>query len=263
VAEKSKRPARPDLKNPDGKFGRLIQIGGTAIVVIFAVALVLYIVTKNHADKSPVVTGEGDTVRITSAKLVTKPGSADPKAVVTFYEDFLCPNCAAWEAEFGPTVSKLIDIGAIAADYSMLAILDHPPFDPHRDYSSRAGGAALCVADESKDIFRRFHSEMFSPGIQPSEKATSFPDNAWLVERARQAGVNVGPGSKVADCIKSGKYADKVAAEAPRVKIFATPTITVNGEKFSPQSPQDLVAKIKSIVGDVPGIDQAVAPPAA
>jgi protein-disulfide isomerase len=196
---------------------------------------------------------------VTSSKLVTKPGSADPKAVVTLYEDFLCPNCAAWEAEFGPTVSKLIDIGAIAADYSMLAILDKPRT---HNYSSRAGGAALCVADESKDIFRRFHSELFSPDIQPSEAGISFPDNAWLVERARQAGVNVGPGSKVADCINSGKYADKVAAEAPRVEIFATPTIKVNGDAFSPQSPQELVAKIKSIVGDVPGIDAVVAPAA-
>src|SRR4029077_3766648 len=130
----------------------------------------------------PAVAGQGDTVRVTSSKLVTKPGTTDPKAVMTFYEDFLCPNCAAWEATFGPTVSKLIDIGAIAADFSMLAILDNPR--THNNYSSRAGGAALCVADVSVDAFRRFHSELFSPNLQPKERAASFPDNAWLIERA-------------------------------------------------------------------------------
>ncbi|MDT5349006.1 MAG: hypothetical protein QOH91_2293 [Mycobacterium sp.] len=262
MAKKSKSPARVDLKNPYGKFGRLIQIGGTAIVVIFAVGLVAFIVKSGHDKKASEArdsTGQGDTVRVTTSKLVTKPGTADPKAVVTLYEDFLCPNCGAWEQEFGSTVSKLIDIGAIAAEYSMLAILDSPK---SHNYSSRAGGAALCVADEGIDLFRRFHSELYDPNIQPSEKASSFPDNAWLIERARQVGINVGPGSKVVDCINSGKYAAKVAAEAELVKVFSTPTIKINGEEYSPQSPQDLVAKVKSIVGDVPGIETAAPPPA-
>jgi protein-disulfide isomerase len=265
VADKSKRPPRIDLKNPDGKFGRLVQIGGTAIVVIFAVVLVFYIVTSHHDKKnSAPVNGQGDTVRVTSSKLVTKPGTTEPKAVVTLYEDFLCPICADFERKFGPTVSKLIDIGAIAADYSMLAILDHPPFNPSRDYSSRAGAAARCVADESTEAFRRFHSELFDPNLQPAENARSYPDNKWLIERARQAGVDVGPGSKVADCINSGKYVDVVAAEAKLVGVDGTPAIRINGEEYeySHSTPQDLVAKIKGIVGDVPGIDTAVAPAA-
>ncbi|OBA82346.1 hypothetical protein A9W99_11435 [Mycobacterium sp. 1164966.3] len=262
MADKSKRPPRIDLKNPDGKFGRLVQIGGTAIVVIFAVVLVFYIVTSHQDKKSPAapVNGQGDTVRVTSSKLVTKPGTTEPKAVVTLYEDFLCPICADFEHKFGPTVSKLIDIGAIAADYSMLAILDDPR--THNNYSSRAGAAARCVADKSVDAFRVFHAELFDPNLQPAERASSYPDNKWLIERARQAGVDVGPGSEVADCINSGKYVDVVAAEAKRVGIDGTPVIKINGEEYTRSTPQDLVAKIKGIVGDVPGIDTAVAPAA-
>ncbi len=40
-----------------------------------------------------------------------------------------------FERGFGPTVSKLIDIGAIAADYTMVAILSSPR---NQNYSSRA-----------------------------------------------------------------------------------------------------------------------------
>jgi len=40
-----------------GKSGRLVQIGGTAFVVIFAVVLVFYIVTSHH--KKPATTGAG------------------------------------------------------------------------------------------------------------------------------------------------------------------------------------------------------------
>jgi protein-disulfide isomerase len=253
VADKPKRPPRFDVKSATGKSGRLVQIGGTAFIVIFAVALVFYIVTSHH--KKGGATGEGDTVRVTSSKVVNQPGTSNPKAVVAFYEDFLCPACGNFERTFGPTVSKLIDIGAIAADYSMVAILDS---QKNQNYSSRAGAAALCVADESIDAFRRFHSALFSAQIQPDERGTSFPDNARLIEIARVDGV-VG---KVPDCINSGKYVSRVAGEAAKANITATPTIKINGQDYEPSTPDALVSKIKSIVGDVPGIDTAVSPAA-
>ena len=205
--------------------------------------------------KKPSPSGAGDAVRVTSSKLVTQPGTSNPKAVVTFYEDFLCPACGNFERTFGPTVGKLIDVGAIAADYAMVSILDSPR---NQDYSSRAGAAALCVADESLDAFRRFHSALYSANIQPNERGSSFPDNAKLIELAREAGV-VG---KVPDCINSGKYLSKVTAEAGVAGISATPTIKINGADYDPSTPDALVAKIKEIVGDVPGIDTAVTPAA-
>jgi protein-disulfide isomerase len=253
VADKPKRPPRFDVKSA-GKSGRLVQIGGTAFVLIFAVALVFYIVTSHH--KKGATTGAGDTVRVTSSKVVTQSGTSNPKAVVSFYEDFLCPACGNFERTFGPTVSNLIDIGAIAADYSMVSILDNPK---NQNYSSRAGAAALCVADESLDAFRRFHTALFSAGVQPDERGTSFPDNAKLIELAREAGV-VG---KVPDCINSGKNLSRVTGEAAAAHITATPTIKINGDDYEPSTPDALVSKIKQIVGDVPGIDTAVAPAAA
>ncbi len=253
MADNSKRPPRFDMSSSGGRSGRLVQIGGTAFVVIFAVVLVAYIVTSHH--KKDGNTGSGDTVRVTSSKLVTQPGTSNPKATVSFYEDFLCPACGNFERTFGPTVSKLIDIGAIEADYSMVSILDSPR---NQDYPSRAGAAALCVADESISAFRRFHAALFSTDIQPSERGTSFPDNAKLIEIARESGV-VG---KVPDCINSGKYLSKVTGEAAAAHINATPTIKINGSDYDPSTPDALVAKIKTIVGDVPGIDTAVTPAA-
>ncbi|ATA29140.1 putative membrane protein [Mycobacterium lepraemurium] len=254
MADNPKRPPRFDMKSASGgKSGRFVQIGGTAFVVIFAVALVFYIVTSHHKKAGP--TGAGDTVRVTSSKLVIQPGSSNPKAVVTLYEDFLCPACGSFERTFGPMVSKLIDLGAIAADYSMVSILDSPR---NQNYSSRAGAAALCVADESLDAFRRFHTALFSTAIQPSETGKTFPDNARLIELARESGV-VG---RVPDCINSSKYIAKVTGEAEAAKIRVTPTIKINGEDYDPSTPDALVGKIKEIVGDILGLDGAVAPAA-
>jgi protein-disulfide isomerase len=238
------KPKRYDLKTADRRRNLLIQGGLTALVVIFAAALVFYIVTSHQKKAGP---GEGRAIRVTSSKLITKPGTTEPKAVVSLYEDFLCPACANFEKNFGSTVNNLIDTGAAAADYHIVGILDRPQ---NQNYSSRAGAAAYCVADQSIDAFRRFHAALYSPQIQPKEDATTFPDNNQLVELARQAGA----GGNVADCINSGKYIPLVKGMAAAGKISATPTIRINGQDYNPTTPEDMVTKIKGIVGDVPGL---------
>jgi protein-disulfide isomerase len=247
VASKPKRPATYDPNAAGRRRDLAIRIGLTAIVVIFAVVLVGYIVISH--DKKGAANG-ARAVRVTSSKLVTKDGSHDPKAVVSFYEDFLCPACGNFERTFGPTVSKLIDAGAIAADYYMVGILDSPR---NQNYSSRAGAAAYCVADESIDAFRRFHSALYSKELQPSETGSTFPDNARLIEVARVDGA----AGKVPDCVKSGKYVPMVDGMASAAGIHATPTIRINGQDYEPSTPDALVTKIKEIVGNVPGLDSA------
>ena len=112
--------ARYDLKAADRRRNLFIQIGLTAIVVLLGAGLVLYIVTSS---KKP-AEGEAKSIRVTSSNVITKEGTDEPKAVLSLYEDFLCPACGNFEKEFGPTVNKLIDTGAVAADYYMVSILD-------------------------------------------------------------------------------------------------------------------------------------------
>jgi protein-disulfide isomerase len=252
VATKPKRPASYDLSAAGRRRDLAVRTGLTAIVVIFAVVLVGYIVISHDSKKSP---GGPQSVRVTSSKLVTKDGSHDPKAVMSFYEDFLCPGCGHFERTFGPTMSTLIDTGAVAADYYMVGMLDSPR---NKNYPSRAGAAAYCVANESIDAFRRFRTALFSKELQPSEIGSTFPDNARLIELAREAGA----AGKVPDCVKSGKYVPTVHGMASASGIHATPTIRVNGQDYEPSTPDALVAKIKEIVGNVPGLDSAPTQPA-
>ncbi len=247
MATKPKKQARYDLKAADRRRNLTIQIGLTAIVVIFAVVLVGYIVLSN--DKKP-QSGETKAVRVASSNVIKKEGSNDPKAVLSMYEDFLCPHCGAFEQQFGPTVSKLVDSGAIAADYYMVSILDRNG----NGYSSRAANAAYCVADQSNDAFRRFHAALFAQ--QPQEGAASYPDNARLIEIARQAGA----AGSVPDCINKGRYTEMSQGLAAAAGIQATPTIRLNGQDYQVSTPDALVAKVKEIVGDVPGL--TAAPPA-
>ena len=246
MATKPKKTAKYDLKAADRKRNLAVQIGLTAIVVIFAVALVLYIVMSAE---DPASEGDAKSIRVTSSALITKEGTSDPKAVLSLYEDFLCPACGNFEKQFGPTVNKLIASGAVAADYYMVSILDRQG----DGYSSRAANAAYCVADENKDAFQRFHAALYAQ--QPAEGVGPFPDNARLIEVARQAGA----AGSVPGCVNSGHYDEMVKGLAAAAGVNATPTIRINGEDYSPTTPDALIAKIKEIVGDVPALD-AVAP---
>jgi protein-disulfide isomerase len=239
-----------DLRAADRKRNLAVQIGLTAVVVIFAVALVLYIVMS--AEDKP-ESGEAKSIRVTSSNLITKEGSSEPKAVLSLYEDFLCPACGNFEKAFGPTVNKLIDSGAVAADYYMVSILDRQG----DGYSTRASNAAYCVADESTDAFRRFHAALYAQ--QPEEGVGPFPDNARLIEVARQAGVTGG----VPECINKERYAEMAKGLAAATEVNSTPTIRINGEEYKPSTPDALIAKIEEIVGNVPALDAGAPPPAA
>jgi protein-disulfide isomerase len=247
VATKPKKTQKYDLKAADRKRNMLIQIGLTAVVVIFAVALVLYIVTSGETKPSA---DEGKAIRVASSKLVTKDGTTEPKVVLGMYEDFLCPACGAFEQAFGPTVSALIDSGAVAADYYMVAILDRPA---NKNYSSRAGAAAYCVADESNEAFRRFHAALYAQ--QPSEVGSAFPTDEQLIETARQAGA----AGSVPSCVNSGRYIDMVGGLAKATGVTGTPTIRINGEDYKYSTPDAVVAKVKETVVDLPGMTVAPA----
>jgi len=240
VATNKKSTPRYDLNAQDRKRDLAIRLGLTTLVVLFAVGLVLYIVMGKENKPG----SEAQSVRITSSALIKKDGTDEPKAVLSIYEDFQCPHCRDFEKTFGATLNKIVESGAAAVDYNMVAILNAT----NKGYSMRAANAAYCVGDENKDAFVRFHSALFAK--QPAEGSGTGPDNASLIETARQAGAVGG----VPECINSGKYDDMVKGLAAASKITATPTIRLNGTDISPATPEELIAKVTKIVGQVPAL---------
>ena len=184
-------------------------------------------------------------IRVTSGNPITDPATGQPRVVLSLYEDALCPYCRKFEDTFGATVDRLIDTGVVAADYYMVAILDRPD----RDYSSRAGAAAYCVAESSIDAFRRFHTALYP--YPPPEHAASFPDNAALIATAHEAGAD----DAAADCINNNTYTAMVGSMADATNVTHTPTVRINGQDYDLSTPDALVAKIGEIVGPVPGVE--------
>ena len=166
VATKPKRPASYDLKAADRKRNLAIQIGLTSVVVIFAVALVRYIVMSN--EKKP-ASGEAKSIRVASSKLIKKEGSSDPKAVLSLYEDFLCPHCGKFEQQFGPTIRKLI------SPVRSPPITTWSPSWIARATDTRRGPQTPRIAWPTKTRKRSSASTMRSLPQQPEEGAGRIP----------------------------------------------------------------------------------------
>ncbi len=237
----TKKTPSYDLNAQNRRRDLAVKLGLTALVAVFAVGLVLYIVMGGEKRSAA---GDTKAVRIESSALIKKKDSAEPKAVLSIYEDFQCPHCRDFEKAFGPTLKKISDSGAAAVDYNMVAILNKT----NGGYSERAANAAYCVADEDKEAFLRFHSALFAQ--QPTEGSGSGPDNQALIETARQAGVTGG----VPECVSKNRYGDMVKGLAAASKITATPTIQLNGQEISPATPEELIAKVVAVVGPVPAL---------
>ena len=232
----------PRANRLSGGVAIALVVGVVVVIVAVAMVIAVPVMLRHNASSSsasaPKHTSGTDAIRVTSSRLVTDPQTGQPKVVLSLYEDFLCPFCRRFEESFGPAFNQLIDSGEVAADYYMVAILDRGK----RDYSSRAGAAAYCVADQSIDAFRRFHAALYA--AQPSELASSFPDNARLIQQAQEAGAG-----DVAACINDGTYVSLVKSMAEKADIKGTPTVRINGEDYDPSTPDALVARIKQITG--------------
>ncbi|MCB0927510.1 MAG: thioredoxin domain-containing protein [Mycolicibacterium insubricum] len=256
MAKTPKRPATYDLKAADRRRDLMVKVGLTAVVIIFAVAMVFVILhnkdkAAEKASGDAAATAAELAIRAAKPDVLTAPGSTEPKAVLSLYEDFQCPHCGLFEKNYQGTIDKLIDNGVVAVDYYPVSILG--------GYSTRASNAAYCVADAdktpTKDVFRRFHSALFAN--QPAEGDPNAPDNDRLIEFARQAGV----AGEVPGCIKSGKFNAKATGAAKRLGIKGTPTVRLNGKDvdFTDSvgnfiTTDAFVGKIREVVGDAPGL---------
>ncbi len=231
MANKPKKNARYDLKAADRKRNLAIQIGLTSVVVIFAVALVLYIVMS--ADEKP-AEGEAQAIRVTSSDLITQEGSSEPKAVVALFEDFLCPACGQFEQSSGVFLKEQAGAGEIRLRFMPFSFLHNQSTN---DYSRRAMNLAMCTVDaQGQEAFWDVNSALYAN--QPGEGGAG-PENAELIQLAEDAGV-----TGIDECVRTERFSpwiDEVQDTlADEREVSGTPTVHINGKESDARTSDEL-----------------------
>jgi protein-disulfide isomerase len=152
-------------------------------------------------------------------------GPASAPVTIIEFSDFQCPYCQ----RMVPTLEQVV------ANYGdrVRLVFRQFPLPIHAD-AQKAAEASLCAADSGK--FWEMHDKMFED------------IRALSVDQLKQAAVSLGlDGEAFAQCLDSGKHADRVAddLEAGRLAgVTGTPAMFVNGRFVNGAVPYDQLAAL-------------------
>ncbi|MBM7366285.1 DsbA family protein [Gordonia hydrophobica] len=194
---------------------------GIGLVVVIALVVGGFI-WMNNKSYPPV----DDKVLAENASFIV--GDRAAPITIDIFEDFHCEHCSEFEKQSSAAIRQNVIDGKIRARYHMLNFLDGA--SDSGDYSSRAAGAALCVArNDDREVFWKLHSALF-------ERWNDDLNNQQIADLAVASGA--GPTSR--ECIASGTLVDEARSMADASKgqlnnstegQVATPTVLLAGKQ--------------------------------
>lgn len=190
---------------------------GLGAVLIIALAAVGY--ASSQKNKAPVTDAATIDERVGQPVNRTTIGDPNAPVLIETYEDFLCPHCADFTAETGPTILDLVKAGTVRWDYKYRVIGGSD--------SLTANMAAECAADQNR--FWEYHEQLFR-NITDNGKVAVFPNS--LKKLAADMGLDA---KQFNDCLDSKQHltdVQKIDQAAAAHGINSTPTIFINGKRY-------------------------------
>ncbi|MEU7042471.1 thioredoxin domain-containing protein [Streptomyces varsoviensis] len=177
--------------------------------------------------------------------VVIPEGKPAAKATLTVYEDFRCPGCGGFEAQFHDTIRDLQDKGQLKTEYHLVTIIDG---NMGGTGSLNAANAAACAQDAGK--FPDYHDLLYKN--QPDEREDAFADKGHLIKLAGQVkGLDTPAFQK---CVNDGAHDGWVKKSNDafgKSSFHSTPTVLLDGKNiYADQSNPLTPDKLKKMVAD-------------
>lgn len=202
---------------------------GAVAVLVAAAAVVGMVLWQNRTATEVRDDGYGTATAAPVAVLEDNAillGAPAAPATVDLYADFLCPACASFEAVYGQQLARAVDEGKVAVRYRFIDFLNR--LSASGDYSTRAAGAALCVAQSGDGAaFAAYIHRLYQPGTQPREGGGADLGNGQLAAIAREEGAT----EAAAQCAATGA---NTAAAAAASAVFQRQITAVHGDIRTP-----------------------------
>jgi protein-disulfide isomerase len=220
-------------------------VGGVAAVIAIeaanrVAAPVVDDAPKNLSEFGGLKIGVG-LQAFTADKTPTPEASETKAPEIIVYVDYQCPICQAFDLPNSAQIRSWVDTGAATVEIRPISFLDRASLN---EYSSRAANAAFCVANFEPDSYFDMHSNLMIN--QPAEGQEGLDDNE-LFKVAEQSGAGT---DEVKGCIQNKSFADYIEQHTQNVlntpqqgvTVTGTPTVLVNGNKFSWATGDELVS---------------------
>lgn len=233
---------------------------GIAVVILAAVGIVVGAIASGSgtpasatAPKNLIFDGGlklGTGVQAFTSDFTPEPapaataGATTPPNIVV-YIDYQCPICQAFEVPNSSQIKNWVNTGAATLEIHPLSFLDGR--GTPNEYSSRAGNAAICVAEYAPNSFFDYNALLFEK--QPAE-GTAGPSNDELVKYLSQ--VQIPASEKLTSCIKNKEFGPWLLDHTSKVlstpiagtdqTVDGTPYILVNGQRYTWKTGEELMS---------------------
>lgn len=200
--------ARAAAEAEQRKRDRRIQIiGGTVIAVLVAGIIAVGVIgSRGGSDDSAGVVADaavpkGAFTSGDNAWGIPVNTTADVP-VLSIWEDFGCPACAAFEARLGGDIQKLAADGTVQLVYRTTTFIERNyPKSPNPDSSTRAANAYGCAVDAGKG--NEVHNTIFEN--QPAIEGDGWTDDQ-LLQFGKDAGISGDAYTTYETCVVDQKY---------------------------------------------------------
>ncbi|OJH16732.1 hypothetical protein BLX88_21545 [Bacillus obstructivus] len=206
------------------------------IVIVVAVVLLALIVflSKQSSDEPK----QDETF---SFDYSNQPFEGDENAPVEIVEfgDYKCPACK----DFNDTVYPVIQKDLIETGKAKLYFMNYPFI--YKDSERSAQFAETVYQELGNDVFWKFHHLLYSK--QPKEEKTDFFTLKVLKDSLAEL-VNEADVKKVEEAFKNKEYKNALAKDRSYVselKIDSTPSLFINGKKFTGSSYDEFIQEVK------------------
>lgn len=232
-----------------------VGLGVLSLVVVATIVVVLMNAIGNKIPEidstaeqlTPPNATEGHGIAIKSKN--TQPSSDVPNVVV--YEDYQCPACKLYEAQYGNAFQQLIDEGKITLEVRTAYFIDDKfQQTPNKKSSERAALAA--AAADAVGKYREYHQVVYEN--QPANEGEGYTDQQLRVDFAAKAGItgdDLTTFQKLYDTKAYAEFARQSYQALGEAGITGTPAYVVNGKKIhfenlTSNDPQTVLAAIQS-----------------
>lgn len=240
--------ARAAAEAEQKKRDRRIQIiGGSVIAVLVLGIIAVGVMGSRGSDSASTgvvadaavpkgVFTTGDTVW--GVPFNTKAGAP----VLSIWEDFGCPACAAFENRLGKDLEALATAGTIQLVYRPTTFIEkNYPRSPNPDSSTRATNAYGCAVDAGKGS--EVHNLVFAN--QPTTEGEGWSDET-LLQFGKDAGISGDAYTTFEQCVTDQTYRQWTVNSYTVFRESAvpgTPALFLNGKEV----PNDAYATIDAL----------------
>ena len=235
---------------------RMLGVGlGVLTLVVVATIVVVFVnaignkipeIDSTAEQLTPPNATEGHGIAIKSKN--TQPASDVPNVLV--YEDYQCPACKLYEAQYGNAFQQLIDDGKITLEIRTAYFLNDANKTVNKNSSERAALAA--AAADAVGKYREYHKVVYDN--QPAQEGDGYTDQQLRVDFAAKAGItgdDLTTFQKLYDTKAYAEFARQSYQALGEAGITGTPAYVVNGKKINlgklpSNDPQTVLTAIQS-----------------